>query len=184
VGVVINRISSVDLSLQVGGAAETVTVDATTTEIDTSSTAIGANLTSSFYNAVPVARNVGSLFYTAPGVTNGGGTGTSNPSIGGSSGLENQYIADGVNIGDAGYGGLGVFSPIYGSLGTGINLTFIEEVQVKTADFEPKYGSADGGIVQIVIKSGDRSITERSPPTSRRKGSLRQFASRTIISIG
>lgn len=154
VAVVINRISSVDLALEVGGASETVNVDATTTEIDTSSTAIGANLTSSFYNQVPVARNVGSLFYTAPGVTNGGGTGTSNPSIGGATGLENQYIADGVNIGDAGYGGLGVFSPTYGSLGTGINLTFIEEVQVKTGAFEPKYGSANGGVVQIVTKSG------------------------------
>ncbi len=154
IGVVINKTSSVNFALQVGGIAETVQVDATTTEIDTGSTAVGANLTASFYEKVPVARNVGSLFYTAPGVTNSGGTGTSNPSIGGSSGLENQYVADGVNIGDAGYGGLGVFSPTYGSLGTGINLTFIEEVQVKTGAFEPKYGSADGGVVQIVTKSG------------------------------
>ena len=46
-----------------------------------------------------------------------------------------------MNITDAGYGGLGVYSPIYGSLGTGINLTFIEEVQVKTGAFEPKYGN-------------------------------------------
>ncbi len=45
-------------------------------------------------------------------------------------------------------------SPSYGSLGTGINLTFIEEVQVKTGAFEPKYGKADGGLVQIVTKSG------------------------------
>ena len=97
---------------------------------------------------------MGSLFYTAPGVTNSGGTGTSNPSINGATGLENQYIADGVNITDGGYGGLGVVSPIYGSLGTGINLTFIEEVQVKTGAFEPKYGKGDGGIVQIVTKSG------------------------------
>ncbi len=93
-----------------------------------------------------MARNVGSLFYTAPGVDNSGGTGTANPSIGGATGLENQYIADGVNITDGGYGGMGVYSPIYGSLGTGINLTFIQEVQVKTGAFEPKYGKGDGGI--------------------------------------
>jgi hypothetical protein len=67
---------------------------------------------------------------------------------------EYSDYADGVNIGDAGYGGLGVYSPSYGSLGTGINLTFIQEVQVKTAAFEPKYGAADGGVVQIVTKSG------------------------------
>ena len=59
-----------------------------------------------------------------------------------------------MNITDAGYGGLGVFSPVYGSLGTGLNLTFVQEVQVKTGAFEPKYGKGDGGIVQIVTKSG------------------------------
>jgi hypothetical protein len=150
----INRINSVSLVLQAGAVAQTVQVDATTTSIDTGSTALSSNLTSSFYSEVPVARNVGSLFYTAPGVANSGGSGTANPAIGGATGLENQYIADGVNITDAGYGGLGVWSPVYGSLGTGLNLTFVQEVQVKTGAFEPKYGKGDGGIVQIVTKSG------------------------------
>jgi hypothetical protein len=150
----INRINSVSLVLQAGAVAQTVQVDATATSIDTGSTAISSNLTNSFYDSVPVARNVGSLFYTAPGVTNGGGTGEANPSVGGATGLENQYIADGVNITDGGYGGLGVYSPVYHSLGTGINLTFVEEVQVKTGAFEPRYGKGDGGVVQIVTKSG------------------------------
>ena len=150
----INRINSVNLVLQAGAVAQTVQVDATATSIDTGSTALSSNLTSSFYSEVPVARNVGSLFYTAPGVANSGGSGTANPAIGGATGLENQYIADGVNITDGGYGGLGVWSPVYGSLGTGLNLTFIQEVQVKTGAFEPKYGKGDGGIVQIVTKSG------------------------------
>ena len=90
----------------------------------------------------------------SPGAVDGGGTGTANPSIGGATGLENSYVADGVSINDSGYGGIGVWSPSYGSLGTGINLSFIEEVQVKTGAFEPKYGKADGGLVQIVTKSG------------------------------
>ena len=150
----INRINSVNLVLHPGAVAETVQVDATATSIDTGSTALSSNLTSAFYSQVPVARNVGSLFYTAPGVANSGGSGTSNPAIGGATGLENQYIADGVNITDGGYGGLGVWSPVYGSLGTGLNLTFVQEVQVKTGAFEPKYGKGDGGIVQIVTKSG------------------------------
>ena len=150
----INRVNSVSLVLQAGAVAQTVQVDATATSIDTGSIALSSNLTSSFYSEVPVARNVGSLFYTAPGVANSGGSGTANPSIGGATGLENQYIADGVNVTDGGYGGLGVWSPVYGSLGTGLNLTFIQEVQVKTGAFEPRYGKGDGGIVQIVTKSG------------------------------
>jgi hypothetical protein len=152
--VVINRSSNVNLTLQPGTVAETVEVSATSVEVDTNSTAIGDNLTTTFYSQVPVARNVGSLFYVAPGAVNGGGTGNSNPSISGATGLENEYVADGVSINDSGYGGLGVYSPIYGSLGTGINLSFIQEVQVKTGAFEPKYGKANGGVVQIVTKSG------------------------------
>ncbi len=154
VSVVINRSSNINLSLEAGAIGETVEVNANSMEVDTNSTAIGENLTDTFYSQVPVARNVGSLFYVAPGAVNSGGTGNSNPSIGGATGLENQYVADGVSINDSGYGGLGVWSPSYGSLGTGINLSFIQEVQVKTGAFEPKYGKANGGVVQLVTKSG------------------------------
>ena len=152
--VVINKINTVDLSLTTGSVGETVEVNATTVSIDTSSTAVSDNLTETFYQQVPIARNVGSLFYVSPGVVDGGGTGTSNPSVGGATGLENLYLVDGVVLNDSGYGGLGVFSPVYGSLGTGINLSFIQEVQVKTAAYEPRYGGVNGGILQIVTKSG------------------------------
>jgi hypothetical protein len=152
--VVINKTQSVDFSLATGNVAETVEVNATTVSIDTSSTAVSDNLTAQFYQQVPIARNVGSLFYVAPGVVDGGGTGNSNPSVGGATGLENLYLVDGVVLNDSGYGGLGVFSPVYGSLGTGINLSFIQEVQVKTAAYEPKYGGVNGGVLQIVTKTG------------------------------
>jgi hypothetical protein len=152
--VVINKTQSVDFSLATGNVAETVEVNATTVSIDPTSTAVSDNLTYSFYQQVPVARNVGSLFYVSPGVVDGGQTGRSNPSVGGATGLENLYLVDGVVLNDSGYGGLGVFSPSYGSLGTGINLSFIQEVQVKTAAYEPKYGGVNGGILQIVTKSG------------------------------
>ena len=156
--VVINKTQSVDFSLATGNVAETVEVNATTVSIDTSSTAVSDNLTAQFYQQVPVARNVGSLFYVSPGVVDGGGTGTSNPSVGGATGLENLYLVDGVVLNDSGYGGLGVFSPTYGSLGTGINLSFIQEVQVKTAAYEPKYGGVNGGVLQIVTKSGGTKL--------------------------
>jgi Carboxypeptidase regulatory-like domain len=154
VEVFINKISTLNLSLQVGQVTETVEVNANSLEVDTNSTAISTNLSNTFYDQVPVQRNVGSLFYTAPGVINSGDAGNANPSVGGASGLENSYVADGVDIGDAGYGGLGVFSPNYGSVGTGLNLTFVQEVQVKEGAFEPKYGKANGGVLQIVTKSG------------------------------
>jgi hypothetical protein len=152
--------AQITVKLETGAANTVVEVTATATTIDTESTAVGANLSDSFYQAVPIQRNVSALFYTAPGVVLGGSgngaaaVGNSNPSISGGSALENQYIADGVNITNSAYGGLGVFTAAQGALGTGINLSFIKEVDVKEGGFEPQYGQATGGVVQIVTKSG------------------------------
>lgn len=152
--VVTNRTTTVNLTLEVGAETQTVEVTSAAILVDTNSTRLGANLSDTLYTQIPVARNISGLFYLAPGVASGGGTGTANPSISGATGLENLYVADGVNITDSAFGGLGVFSRSYGPLATGINLSFVKEVQVKTGGFEAEYGKATGGIVQIVTKSG------------------------------
>jgi hypothetical protein len=152
--IVINRTSSVSIGLQPGSTSEVVEVSAAAITVDTTSTAVGSNLSDQFYNAVPVQRGVAGLFYASAGVASGGGTGSSNPSISGGSGLENLYVADGVDITDTSFGGLGTYNRVFGSVGTGINLSFIKEVQVKTGGYEPQYGKSTGGIVQIVTKSG------------------------------
>ena len=154
VEVLTNRTNSVRIVLETGNVTETIEVSASAITVDTTSTAIGANLNDNFYEKIPVQRGVASLFYLAPGVAGGGASGTANPSISGGSGLENQYVADGVDITDSAFGGLGIFSRVYGSLGTGINLSFIKEVEVKTGGYEPQYGKSTGGIVQIVTKTG------------------------------
>jgi len=154
VEVVAGKTSSLSIAMQPGSVSETVEVSAAAVTVDTTSTAVGANLNDTFYSQIPVGRNVGALFTAAPGVVSGGGTGSANPSIGGASGLENLYLADGVNITSQAFGGLGVYTQLYGSVGTGINLSFIKEVDVKTGGFEAQYGQANGGIVQIVTKSG------------------------------
>lgn len=149
-----NRTATIRVTLEPGAITQTVEVVAGAEAIDTTSTGIGANLSNSFYQQVPVQRGIAGLFYLSPGVASGGQSGSSNPSISGGSGLENLYVADGVNITDASFGGLGVFNRFYGSLGSGITLSFVKEVQVKTGGYEPQYGKATGGIVQIVTKSG------------------------------
>lgn len=160
--VVVNSSSTLNLTMQVGNVGETVEVTASAVSIDTQNTAITSNLTDTFYNSVPMPRNVSAIFYAAPGVASsqvqGGpfqaGPGGANPSIGGSSGLENLYVVDGVTITDQAFGSIGTYNRYHGSLGSGINLAFIKEVDVKTTAFEPQYGKATGGIVQIVTKSG------------------------------
>src|SRR3954447_7198398 len=157
VEVVTNKTSNVRVGMVPGEATTVVEVSANAIQVDTASTAVSSNLTDTFYSQVPVPRGVTSLFYAAPGVAGGGGTGAANPSISGGTGLENNYIADGVSITDGGFGGIGVYSRDYGSLSTGINLSFVKEVQVKTGGFEAQYGKSTGGIVQIVTKSGGTS---------------------------
>ena len=161
--VVVNSSSALNVTLEIGSVEATVEVTATAAAIDTSQTAITSNLTETFYNSVPMPRNVSGIFYAAPGVEQGQvastpnvvtGPGASNPSIGGGSGLENLYVVDGVTITDQAFGAIGTYNRQHGSVGTGINLTFIQEVDVKTTAFEPQYGKSTGGIVQIVTKSG------------------------------
>src|SRR3954462_4077987 len=154
VEVVTGKTSNVRVGMVAGQQTEVVEVSSSAVTVDTTSTAVAANLTDTFYSSVPVGRGVTGLFYASPGVTSGGGTGTANPSISGGTGLENLYLADGVNITDGGFGGIGVYSRLYGSLASGINLSFVKEVQVKTGGFEAQYGKSTGGIVQIVTKSG------------------------------
>ena len=163
--VVVNVSSLLNVMLPVGGTQETVEVSSAAVSIDTESTAIDSNLTDQFYNNLPLARTVSAVFYAAPsvaasqvaGVANQAGPGSQNPSIGGSSGLENLYVVDGVTVTDQAFGSLGTYNRSYGSLSTGINLAFLKEVDVKSYGFEPQYGKAQGGIIQIVTKSGSNA---------------------------
>jgi len=156
--VVTGRTSSISIKLELGASSTVVEVSGAAVTVDTTSTATDSNLTDTFYQSIPVGRGVTGLFYAAPGVSSGGGTGTANPSIAGGTGLENNYVADGVSITDGGFGGIGVYSRNYGSLSTGINLSFVKEVQVKTGGYEAQYGKSTGGIVQIVTKSGTNQL--------------------------
>jgi Carboxypeptidase regulatory-like domain len=71
------------LTLDVGPLSESVQVNAASPIVDTSTTTTGAVIDSD-------------TLYLAPGVSSGGQAGTANPSLSGGSGLENQYVVDGV----------------------------------------------------------------------------------------
>jgi len=150
----VGRESTLNLKLETGEITATVDVTATVGGIDQQSTATGQNLNDQLFQNIPVQRGVSSLFYLSPGATDSINGGRDNPSIAGGSALDNLYVADGVNITNSAFGGIGTFSRSYGALGTGINTSFIKEVQVKTGGFEPQYGQSEGGIVNIITQSG------------------------------
>ncbi|HEX8071548.1 MAG TPA: carboxypeptidase regulatory-like domain-containing protein [Pyrinomonadaceae bacterium] len=153
VEVQVGKTQALRLTLEPGLATETVEVTAAAAT-DLTSTAVSQNLSNTLFQNIPVQRSVSSLFYLAPGTTDSLGGGRDNPSISGGSALDNLYVADGVNITDSAFGGIGTFTRSYGALGTGINTSFIKEVQIKTAGFEPQYGQSQGGIVNIITQSG------------------------------
>lgn len=155
--VFVGKATTVDVKLALGGTQATVEVTAGA-EVDQLSTAVGSNLNDQLFQNIPVTRGVSGLFYLAPGTTEGLGGGADNPSISGGSALDNLYIADGVNITNSAFGGIGTFSRVYGALGTGINTSFVKEVQVKTGGFEPQYGQSTGGIVNIITQSGGNAF--------------------------
>jgi hypothetical protein len=148
------RVALTGLTLKVGGLTEVVEVVGAAPVVDTNSTTTGGTLNSDMLSRLPVARNFTATLYLVPGVSDSSGAGAANPSIGGGSGLENNYVVDGVNITETGFGGVGSYNSTYGSLGTGVTTDFIKETQVKTGGFEAEYGQATGGVVNVVTKSG------------------------------
>ena len=157
--VYISRRTQLPFSLPKGIKQEiTVTSEAPLVDMKSMTTGESVKI-DSFAPYVPLGRSLQATVAIAPGVSDGGGTGNSNASISGSSGLENAYFVDGVNITNSGYGALGAYSIVFGSLGTGVTYEFLEEVQVKTGGFEAEFGQAGGGVVNSVVKSGTNDFT-------------------------
>lgn len=143
-----------NLTLEVGAVTETVQVSAASPILDTRSTTVGGVLDSATLQHLPIGRTLVDTLYVVPGVSDSSGVGRANPSVGGGSGLENNYIIDGVNITDVGFGGFGGYNAAHGSLGTGVTSDFIKETEVKTGGFEAEYGQTTGGIINVITKSG------------------------------
>ena len=158
VNVSLGQTATANVVLEVGTLAETVQVTADRSDVDTRSTTTGAVLSSDMLANIPVGRRITDTLYIAPGVSSGGSVGAANPSVAGGSGLDNLYVIDGVNVSNGGYGAIGSYSIVFGSLGNAIPFDFAEEVQVKTGGYEAEFGQSMGGVVNIVTKSGTNQL--------------------------
>ena len=159
INVGVGQTVNLSLEMQVGGVTETVEVTGASPVVDTRTTTAGGVLDPATLQRLPVGRNLTDTLYVLPGVSDSSGAGRANPSIGGASGLENNYIVDGVNITDTGFGGFGAFNTTYLSLGMGVTSDFVKETQVKTAGFEAEFGESTGGVVNVVTKSGSNRFS-------------------------
>jgi hypothetical protein len=158
INVSLGQTVDVGLQMEVGNISETVTVVGAAATIDPKSTTTGGVIDSDFARTFPIGRRISDISYMAPGVSNSGSVGRQNPSISGGSGLDNQYVVDGVNITNQGYGAIGSYSLVFGSLGNAIPFDFFKEVQVKTGGYEAEFGQSVGGVVNVITKSGTNDL--------------------------
>jgi hypothetical protein len=138
-------------------AGAVVEVIAAAQVLDTTTQTSGSTFTSETVTTLPLGRAFSSVVNLAPGVASSG-VDANNPSMSGSSGLENAYVIDGVNTTGTGYGASGAYSITWGSRGTGITTDFISEVQVKTFGMDAEFGGTTGGMVNAVTKTGDNTF--------------------------
>ena len=159
-GLTVSLGQTVDVAfkMEIGGVTETVQVTSAARIVDTTSTTAGAVISSDLLQNIPVGRRISDALYLAPGVSSGGTVGQANPSVSGGTGLENHYVIDGVNVTNMGYGALGSYSTIFGSLGNATPIDFVKEIQVKTAGYEAEFGQSTGGVINVVTKSGSNDL--------------------------
>jgi hypothetical protein len=120
-----------------------VVVHGETPLLDPTSTAGGGNLSSDVFEALPVDRNSHAL----PGLLPQANLSYfgDEVNIAGSTGPENVYYVDGVNLTD----------PYRANTSGDLPYTFIKEVQVGTGGLEAEVGRALGGVVNVITRSGD-----------------------------
>lgn len=149
--VILRQDTPLDVSLGVAGVAESITVVAQQSLVDRQSTALESGLTSEEIRALPISQNYSDLQKFIPGVMVSGDT-FRGPSAG-SSGQDNVYLFDGVNI----------TMPLFGILNVNSsdpNNHDIAQVTVvrggaKAIDF----GRAGGFQIDTVSKSGTNEFT-------------------------
>ncbi|HZV39260.1 MAG TPA: TonB-dependent receptor [Pseudoxanthomonas sp.] len=126
-----------------------VTVRGSRAGIDVTSVDSRTVLTSEQLKALPLARSAEAAALLAPGVVPGttsasGKFGAPLSSFGGASVVENVYYVNGFNTTDPNQGQGGLTLP-YGA---------IDQEEIYTGGYSAKYGRSEGGVLNIVGKSG------------------------------
>ena len=117
-----------------------VEISGETPLIDQGTTRIGTSLTAVEISRLPLGRNYASV----ASILAGTGQDLAGITVYGATGLENQYIVDGVNT-------TGIR---YGAQAKSLNLEFVQEVEVRTGGYEAEYGQVFGGSINVITKSG------------------------------
>ena len=156
-GIVVNvaQTVDVDLTLKLGGVQESITVNAETPLIETSSSSVGGVVDIGRIENLPLnGRQFANLAATIPGVGLGFHSDPTkssqfSPQIGGGNGRNVNYQIDGGDNNDDTVGGLLQLFP----------LEAIQEFNFVTQRYKAEYGRSNGGVMNIVTKSGTNNYS-------------------------
>jgi Carboxypeptidase regulatory-like domain/TonB dependent receptor len=146
---------SVDFTLKIGAASQTVEVQAQHVELQTEDAVTGQVVNRTFVNDLPlIDRNFADLAYLAPGIneTNAPGTNTSNGGINFNSNGSRNSTAD-VLIDGASATNFEQNSGLQNVPYTP-SVDSVEEFKVQQSNFTAEYGFAGGTIINVVTRSG------------------------------
>ncbi len=150
----VSQAIDLDVTLRVAQVAETVTVTGDAPLVSTSSSTLGQVVDLTQIMNLPLnGRQFANLAATVPGVGlgfNSEGTKSSQytPQISGGNGRNLNYLVDGGDNNDDTTGGLLQLFP----------LEAIQEFNVMTSGFKAEYGRSDGGVLNVVTKSGTNDL--------------------------
>ena len=145
-----------DVPLQVGGASETLTVEAGAELVQTSDSQISSLINNRVWEQLPLAvRNQNEFINLVPGAVNQEVTGTNRgAAVNGARAGTGNYLVEGADNNDQGQGGRGQISDAKGGAILGISPEAIQEYRVITSAFQAEYGKSAGFVTDTVLKSG------------------------------
>ncbi len=145
VRVEVGRSTQLDMTLNLAGTQETVTVTAASPVVDTVHADYSTNFAQELVKNVPTTRNsYFDIITSVPGVKADHEINVSRFSIYGSSTDQNAYQMDGVDVSAPSYGGPWDYP----------NFDLIQEVEVLGVGASAEFSGFQGGVVNIVTKSG------------------------------
>jgi hypothetical protein len=149
----IGETTTIDLRLEIGALAESVTVTGEAPLVDFTSTQVSGNVSLGELTELPSAnRSVMGFVALLPGVQyNPSNTGPGSVNINGQHGSQVIFVIDGANNNDDMRGG-------DSGPQARPSLESIQEFQVITNQYDAEYGRGSGGIVNAITKQGTNAL--------------------------
>jgi hypothetical protein len=145
--------ATIDLTLKVGTLEQVVTIVGEGAILETTQHTLGSVIDSRQIDDLPtISRNFSDLAKLAPGVTTGVGGNGETLSSNGQRGYANGIFVDGASN-EWNY---------YGSQASSFAQDWIQEFQVMTSSFAAEYGTASGGLLNVITRSGTNTFTGRA----------------------